>query len=405
MYIICLLYTVLIKLFFLEYSDPLSLPLSLITIYYFSKKNSALFEYLFLLILFNSALVLFCTLGVILTIYFFNKKSKGYNKSIIIYFVFSLVLGFLSFKNFHAYHDILRFVTLILILPIGFVFYRYPYNERRTSFRILYTFMTLFVVNALYISFISDNFRLSVFNGSENIAAIVFSLLALYLMFSRNSVFERYTVFICLLFFTFMSESRTAILIPVIISIVLFIHSISIRNIIKFSLLFSLTASIVIYTVDMDSISNDRKFRIVENLTTLTSDGISFESFASIDTRGALIVEGAEKISKNVFFGHGVVLPELFKIIEPDIKIADYHNIIIDILVTYGVVGLLMFGLFFVIFYTEKGPSKTKGVAYYNAIFLLFFLTAMLQPYMFNVQALSLFMLVISLLKLKPNSV
>jgi len=202
-----------------------------------------------------------------------------------------------------------------------------------------------------------------------------------------------------------MSESRTALFVPVIISIVLFIHNISIRNVIKFSLLFSLTAFIVIYTVDLDSISSDRKFRIVENLTTLTSDGISFESLANTDTRGALIVEGAEKISKNVIFGHGVVHPELFKVIEPDIKMANFHNIIIDILVTYGLVGLLMFGLFFVIFYTEKRPSQTKGLAYYNATFLLFFLTAILQPYIFNVHALSLFMLVISLLKLKSNRI
>jgi len=202
-----------------------------------------------------------------------------------------------------------------------------------------------------------------------------------------------------------MSESRTAVLIPVIISIVLFIHSISMRNIIKFSLLFSLTAFIVIYTADMDSISNDRKFGIVENLTTLTSSGISFESLSNIDTRGTLILEGAEKISKNVIFGHGVVHPELFGIIEPDIKMANFHNIIIDILVTYGAVGLLVFSLFFVIFYTEKRPSKTKDIAYYNAIFLLFFLTAILQPYIFNVQALSLFMLVISLLKLKSNRI
>jgi hypothetical protein len=332
-----------------------------------------------ILILSNSIYAIILVNLILLVISIFNCiKEREIDRN---YFSVLIVLSLLTFQtiiNFNSLYDGLRLVSIVLTITT--VFYIMPILKDNSYERyLLFTISTLLLSNVFFINFISDNSRVSIFTGSENIALMIFYIMTL-LLFHRG---RRLAPFLILLIFSFFAESRTLIILPLLhVFIYLLVHR---RIRIGYVLVF--TFFIGMFTFYLSTTEGDsRVFRALDNIETISQiKGLS--ELEIVDPRGALVIEGIKKYHQKPLFGHGVIKPDFFKLREPDSSMPTYHNSLIDLLVTYGLVGLIIFIL--AIYFVYKKIIFSYGKEFVVLFFLVLGLS-LIQPYIFNLQVMTL---------------
>ncbi|WP_215407936.1 O-antigen ligase family protein [Vibrio gigantis] len=243
------------------------------------------------------------------------------------------------------------------------------YRVNYQSLKVL--FFLLFFVNIVY-KLIEPGSRGSTFVGSENIALFILYLFAL-LFWARGEKFY----FLFLLCYLALSESRTGIVILIIhfALVALFYHRDVLFRYILIVTILTIPFYYVFSSLDVSDNRMVKAFDIFERLIVMDD----FESLASLDSRGIMIVEGIEKIKLNPMFGNGVLNPEYFQMYYPDITMATFHNSIIDLLVTYGFIGSAIFIFIFILIV----KNNDKQVYF---IILMFSIISIIQPLVFNLQ-------------------
>ncbi|MBY7800192.1 O-antigen ligase family protein [Vibrio fluvialis] len=288
--------------------------------------------------------------------------------------VLFLIILLQSLINYQSFYDLLRWVSLFSTWNL--IFAMQNQSPRFVIGKMPILFVSLIFANFIYINFISDNVRLSIFSGSENIALMIFLSMSVVLYKTNNKLW-----ILCAILFLYNLESRSIFIIPLILIVVQILYNKGYRfkALIIMPIFVFLFYSFAQYNLESRV---SRVFNDVESLLFIND----IESLSKIDTRGVLILEGVEKIKEKPIFGHGVIKPDFFKVYEPDAAMATYHNVLIDLLVTYGFAGTMV--IFIAIFLCCNYVRIRYDSSGFNLL-LVCLISSLFQPYFFNVQVVS----------------
>ncbi|CAH1535391.1 membrane hypothetical protein [Vibrio owensii] len=341
---------------------------------------------LYVLVIFTNSTycILMVNLAIIL-IFIVNNIKKGLiNKSFFVVILMLIVLLVQTILNYNSFYDALRWGIISISWCLVFCLPLIKDSSFEKQLPLL--FIVMVISNFIYISVFSSNTRLSIFAGSENIALIIFSILSAMLIYLR----KWYLLTLLVLFFA-MSDSRTLLILPIVfvINYLLIKRRLQVSHFIG---IFIFLVPLIMFTLSQPE---SRAYRVIDNIVSL-SESNELSDLEKVDSRGYLIVEGVNKISEKPLLGNGVINPDFFKIYDPSVTMATYHNSVIDILVTYGFIGALVF--FYMIFMVIKHIRK-----YYDDTFAIVLVSCLslsvIQPYIFNMQVMSLIFSMSLLLK------
>ncbi|GKW54147.1 hypothetical protein NCCP2140_32000 [Pseudoalteromonas sp. NCCP-2140] len=244
-------------------------------------------------------------------------------------------------------------------------------------------YLSSFLVNFFVVFYFYNNSRLSIFNGSENIAIGVFYLVALFIFFSNLKSHIKLFAVVLFLVSCYLSESRTSLIVVFISLLIYFFKRIDGKALLKGGGGISVLLFISTF-LDFDG----RKFSFFNNLYSMIYNEDSVQDMLLLDIRGSLLLDGISIIKDNFLFGLGAVQPEVFKEMYLT-NLATFHNALIDSLVMYGFIGTLFLG--HIVFLALKKMQFSYN-PFLQVTCLTFFMLCFLQPYFFNYQVAGLFM-------------
>lgn len=339
------------------------------------KSSKSSLAYIFV-VLSNSTYALLVANAVLVALFIFvSFKNNRINSTFVIINILFAFLLIQSVFNYKSIYDILRWFVLYFSWTLLFTMPLLADDTYKK--KIPFIFLSLLVANFLYLTFLSDNYRMSIFSGSENIALMIFFVMSMIVVKLGK---YRYLIFLPL--FLFYMDSRTIFVIPTVyILLRLFVYK---GNRFK-SLIFSLFLSFSFFC--FVSLNPEARISEVVSDSTQLLYAQDLTDLEKIDSRGFLLVEGIGKFKDEIWFGHGVIKPDFFKIYEPDIKMATYHNVIIDLLVTYGLTGSII--VFLIIYLNLKYIFVNFDLEFF-VIILTCLVSSIIQPYFFNIQVISM---------------
>jgi len=348
-------------------------------------KTAALI-YLVLLMDIKACIVLLLMLGFI---YFWRLINEGFRLSRIYFtpvFLVIFAITLLPLISGEFSYNVARIGALLSVPVILLYLYDVKFDERsfrlgkvRGQLTILFVVVVLTQMVSKYFNF--KDLRLSVFNGTENIALIIIACLFVVSSIRQFNLFLVIITSSLFAIFIFSTESRSAYAIGLpVIGFVVYINFIGSR-VAKFIL-----ALVILAAIPMVLYLGEGGF-IFERISTVSNIEIKdlLNTLSIVDIRGALYQEALDLISKAPFFGYGTVAPSIFDMGVHGIQ--DFHSSILDILVFVGFFGATVVVAIYVvslkIFFSRRENLKINAF-----VIALFLSISLIQPLIFNVQAM-----------------
>lgn len=315
------------------------------------------------------------------------QKKLIISTIILIYF---FIIGLLNGGN--LFHNIIRSFSISSFIFI----YLFSNTFKKISRKEIFFCYIFFSLTSIFFAYTTENiYRLSVFQVSENIGFFIICLLFILTYRELHSVFLKIFSLFLLVFFIFLTESRSAYLILIFIPVWLFYRKYGILNLFLSFLSISLLFYIFLdFLIDFNLLP-DRVSSFFLSLIYLFHD-LSWNNILSFDLRGAVYMEGLGVWQKNPFFGSGAVSSKILQSLDGEVGMVDYHNLLIDILAQYGFIGVLLFFIYFLCLYfysIDKLHGYDKRDI--NFLFLFYLFYSMIHPLIFNIKANIVFSLVI----------
>lgn len=304
-----------------------------------------------------------------------NKKIIGrdlYNKSII-YILFYVTLFLLHFVLFDYHNkDLIRFYgyTKCICAP-AIVFIVFPgICKEKVLIKIFFVLMIFFNVlygkAALVMGPDEVEYQLGSMNGCSGISVILFPVAVYYWRYLTKHLSERLLLLIYIattFFVVYVSESLTTMTLLVLLTLVLFLFSKTIKPFLKRNTkkvclvlvlgLLIITILIAIKAIPLDP--SDLRIRVAIWLK-------AYNSFISQDTM-------------NMLFGSFDCLVQL------ESKTLQAHNVFVDILLIHGVLGLLFFVVSCVYILNKLLKIKNKQDFYISLVIGSFFIICFMHPF------------------------
>lgn len=291
-------------------------------------------------------------------------------------------------------YNIVRAVAMTV--PTILLFYicnnRVGDSERDQRY-ILSIYFTSIILSVICKRLYFPDLRLSIFNGTENIAFVIISILFLAASVNVKSLIRVSLLALSYLIYIVTLESRTAAVMAVLVSG--FVVGVRVNKIIL-----SFVIIVSCYLLYQFVIHSDDLGRTLAQARYILSNA-SFDTFlpvlASVDVRGSLYMDAVNLISQSPIFGNGSVQPTAFPI---DIYgLQEFHNGVLDTLVTFGFVGL---ACRIALIYAGLRQLPWRNYMVWFAVAFLA-ATSMVQPILFNLQTMMVFVLVLYLVSLRKT--
>lgn len=233
--------------------------------------------------------------------------------------------------------------------------------------------------------YIGGGDRSSIFNGSENIAYVIFAIILVYIFALSHSRFEKLTAIIAFIYFVNTTDSRTGVLFSIIILLWFLVRILNIKKILLILMALGLITSVL--TGRIDNLGEEYA-RYTDAAKYIASGEFNFDTLSLVDIRGALYQEGIGVWERNKYFGTGAYSSEILQEMLGDKGMHEFHNIIIDLLVQYGVAGLILVAINYILIFASA-INHAPGIAKKDIVFLFafYFGYGMFQPLVFNYQA------------------
>lgn len=351
----------------------------LVGVVYFYRRRHVSLPLLTLLVLGMRAEVIVLFALVMMLGYFCACLFRGRVKlEVLIFFsAFLLLLLQAAFLGGYVHYSFIRIVTVFFI-PFLIIFFSNKYSWDDKGWFPVYFF--IYFVNMAYV-ILGFEQRGSIFNGSENMALLIVYALAVLAISSAERIWMYAVVLASYIGYALMfTQSRSAI----VLAIGLFLYVIyrfMKQDRLGFSLSFrALLVMILVFCAAIffvSFINSEIFFSLrLDRVFSIAASG-SFES----DARGLLTIEGYQLFMQRPWFGLGAIKPEFFDFIV-DQKVVSFHNSYIDMMVQFGVVGLLVVATaYYSAFRFLEVNWKEAGLFFFPVVFLAF-----VQPYFFSLQ-------------------
>lgn len=361
--------------------------LSVSCFFLYAKRNDLYPAFLFLLLINGSFYAYALFVLIMLSAYMINRN--GVSGSILIQISLVTMLLFLSLINAGKIDLIVRLFSVFsaaTVLPLTLKTLTNK-SMKKVNTDILLLFVLMFMVNFFYKEFYVDNSRLSIFNGTENIAFCIIFSTAFYLLSIKISNVFKLVIVLMLIIFSVTAESRTSVLVPILGLSVYFLRELGVKNTIIFGLV-SIAVFLMFPYLNFES----RQLSSLMNAYNMLNFGAGIEEFLDLDIRGELLLDGIKHIKEHPILGVGAIQPEPFESYNLE-SVSTFHNAIIDLLVMYGFLGTSIFCIYFVMTIKAIGLNKRT-----LTLIIVFLLSCTIQPYMFNFQSIALMVFVCCIL-------
>lgn len=278
---------------------------------------------------------------------------------------------------------------IAILAPISFVFYLANRPVGTNDFD-KYDAATLFVA-ATIVSIMSKSLyfpgeRLSVFNGTENIAFVLMSILFILAQQKLVSIYSVAAALFAYAIYIYTLTSRTSAVLAIVVAGYAVYHRVH-KGVLALLAIAALCFAYVYLSKSDDMAIAYVQLRfLLENI----GSGDLLGVLSAIDIRGILYAEAVDLVASSPIFGHGAVQPSLFSITLYGLQ--EFHNGILDMLVTFGVAGLACYCLMIV---SAISSVKSRGSIFWFILFV-FFVSSMLQPIIFNLQLVIVLALALS---------
>jgi hypothetical protein len=394
LYIVLLIFFV-VKTFFNEFDFILSAILIIVSLYSLNKQTKNSFNYYFLLLLTNGGYLILLSSCLLMVGYILNKRHSPKFVFIELYFfVFCFLLFLFFFVGDRGLHDYLRYLLLIMS-PAFFLFnFRRILLTNKVKLNVLPIFVICVLSNLIY-TILLGNERNSIFNGSENIALIIFTFMYMLLLGQKYST--KVTILSSCFFMLFLfslSSRSTLIIIAILGAVYLLSLKLKLKNI--FFVVFSIISLFFVYGNFFDSIQSNAKairvFSIIDSARTIDPASVldlDFSELNHVDVRARLWSEALFLTYEKPLIGHGVVNPMVFSD-KSNSGMSTFHSSIFDILVTYGTIGLLLVFGFLFLFYRSVSKMLVGNKYLVRSVFYSFVILSFIQPFLLNIQVLTL---------------
>jgi len=359
-------------------------------------QNKEIFFIYYLFIVISNSFYFLLIFNMLLFLIFLYEKKYILKLEQAYFLLLILGLGLITFFNISSLYDILRLLIIASSFIIFFVNIQYL-NIKSIDRKLFIIYVLLIIAQIVNIFFLGLTDRGSIFVGTENTAVVIFLIFTLYLLYSQvlNVYYKYLTLFLYLVFLS-TTESRTVIMV---ILLMLYTYIISMIKKHKSSIIIISAFIITFSLISFNSINleNNRTFNFISQVLSLYNDTdineLEIENLYSIDIRGRLLSEGIGKVTEKPLLGHGVIYPDTLKELKSDESgMSSFHNIILDVLVTYGVLGFVMIFIWFIFLSLHLQNNNFKHNLHIVLIWI-FLLLSILQPYFFNSQIITLFYL------------
>jgi len=406
------------KTFFNDFDYVLTLLFLGASLYYFHLRKDKCISYYLLAVLTNGGILILLGNAIYFFLWVTTKlKSCPYvKKHELYYLLFIFVFSLFLTLHHSSTHDVLRYALLITSPAFFLLCLTVKMTLSTVSKSVLLIYITSMLSNFIYILFIVQVERLSIFTGTENISLIIFSMLLLQILKSNFKLIINLFCLLLFLLYLLTLGSRSTIFV-ILILLVPYILSIRVKS--KYALLV-LTSTIFIslsvyYSGNsfMDIPNENRAVSIFEtidksdigwdDLIQIGTGDVDFSNFSSIDIRARIYSEAIYLINQKPWFGYGVKSPKVFENTWGHKGVSSFHSSIFDVWVTYGVIGVIVFCFFIYSLYKWiiKGLSEKKHL--FQSLFFVFIILSFIQPYLFHIQVLSLWFLSFLLFKKIKN--
>jgi len=394
LYIVLLIFFV-VKTLLNEFDFILSVILMIISLYSLNKQTKNSFNYYLLLLLTNSGYIILLSSCLLMVGYILNKRSSPKFVFVELYFfVFCVLLFLFFFVGDRGLHDYLRYLLLIMS-PAFFLFnFRRILLANKVKLDIFPIFIVCVLSNLIY-TIVIGNERNSIFNGSENIALIIFTFMYLLLLGQKYSTKLTILSSCFFMLFLFSLSSRSTLIIIVILGAVYLLSlKLKLKNI--FFVVFSIISLSFVYGNFFDSIQGNAKairmFSIIDSVIAIDPSivlDLDFSELNHVDVRARLWSEALALTYEKPLLGHGVVNPKVFSD-KPNSGMSTFHSSIFDMLATYGIAGLLLVFGFLFLFYRSVRKMLVGNKYLVRSVFYSFIILSLIQPYLLNIQVFTL---------------
>ena len=370
----------------------ISVPVTIISILLLfckQKKNSVLLYVLIISILGIREIIF---TSIIYIFYLFinigaNLKIRHEEIVFVITFIFMMLISISVGGNFN--YNIAKFISLYSPIAVLLLLRRWKLEKAGIPYLFIACASIIIVsIISKYLHFPYE--RNSIFNGSENIGFfIVSALVILFSAFEKRHFFQ-ISIYVLYLVYVGSTGSRTAFISSFMVLLMIVSRKIGWTS---SALALSVAACISLFLTEEVAVFSLIRSQIEVFFDNAGRDGLLF-SLSLIDVRGDLFAEAIELIWKSPVFGNGSVPPSIY-----DVEIYGvqaFHNTILDLTVTYGFVGLSIYVLIFSI---AMSKIFKENKYYFFLMIFLFLFVGFFQPIVFNIQAMTIFFLSISLLE------
>jgi len=382
--------------------------------------NSLFFVYGFVLIVCDNIQylsyihVINLLIGVSFLVDFFLSKDKAsintFFKIYIAFVLLTLLSSFLSEDFVYAARksltQFLIFFNIFIIYNINKKYNNYMYLVYGIFFALVINFLWLIGVIDLGLTYNGWRFQGTVLQANNFVFILMFGMMMAIYILSLEETRElfkviMYTVFIISLYMVFFTASKAGLISSMILAILLVLLSVNYRNI--FVVLFMLLAGYIIFSytelisVILDHSTLDLEYTWVNLLERIdsfsTGVGVGNTSTETSTTlRIKMIHDAFGMWSDSPIFGNGIAAFE--------IKYGHYsHNNIMELLVSFGLLGFILYYLLYVYMFIQIKKIKKKSLRVIFILFLiLFFLfDQSIVSYTGKFKILALFILYLSI--------
>lgn len=377
------------------FASCLFLLIGLYLLFFKKPKNMAPLFVLLVLGMDAMAIFAFC-LFVILKYLTLIKKRKPTRAELIMLLLSSMMLIQALFIGGYLQYNVIRLVT-VLVIPLFIVTFNFTIDD--SKFDWFSMFLIIYFLNLIYITFLTNEPRTSIFWGSENIGlAIIFIFAVLAVSFSNKNLSFITVLLMYNVYALFFTQSRTSVIFVGFFSLFVF-NTILCNKETRFSLgirvsllgaLLILASYGVLLFLDSQLLYNLR----LDNMLQYFEGGkVQLDSYSETDLRGMLTLEGLKYFLEKPIWGCGSVSSPLLLNLDYSVgKVVSFHNSFIDLLVQFGLFGTL---LLLLIYYCSFIFLRTNEMFKSNKVALILVyspiaVAAYFQPYFFNIRVMML---------------
>mgnify|MGYP000712016630 CR=1 FL=1 len=401
MFYVCLIVFFIFKVFFNDFDYILTLPFGGAALYLLSKKDENCYAFLLLALLTNGGLSILLLNSVMFAWWFIGRVYGGlaFKKIEIAYLLYILAFTFLLMLHHSSVHDYLRYILLITIPALYFITLNQKFRITLKEDVIFSLFVVCVFANAVY-CFILGNERNSIFSGSENIALIIFTFL--FVMAINNCgtrVKKLFLLTLYVLFLITLSSRSVLVLVPVL--------GLCYFPVLKFRYQAALVVSAIclcLALVPNHRVSSENEFNRIGSLVSDLEfirygdyEDLNFEAFNHVDIRARLYSEASVLFGERPWIGHGALNPKVFDELTMDGDVNSFHSSLADVLVSYGIFGLLAIMVFLYSVYLKVSRNLIERKYLLKMSFYSFIVVSLIQPYFLNIQVYMLMFIIFAL--------